>query len=82
MKQKKELCLKFPFAIGNHWIYVIENPIISRSPNTPAHEDDDFHEDRDTQILFDSSENLQGQSIGRERDAYGLPTCSSKVAAK
>jgi hypothetical protein len=68
-KQQRKLLQELLFALLNLGILIFEHPIISCSPDTPCHKDDDFHGEGDREIVFDCLENLEGWPCGDDRNS-------------
>lgn len=45
-------------TVLNRWVAIVEHPVIYSDPNTPCHEDNNFHEERLLQTFSDSLKNL------------------------
>jgi hypothetical protein len=50
MPKKRTFMQEFNSTAVNGGIDLVENPIISSRPNTPGHKDNDFHEERSSEM--------------------------------
>ena len=62
-------------------INVLENPVVSCIPNTPRHENDDFHVEGHLQFILYLSKDVQQWSRCVDRDSNRIPACLGEVAA-
>jgi hypothetical protein len=61
-------------------VHVIEYPIVPRFPN--GHENDDFHEERNSYIPSDAIDYLEDRPCYGQCDAKRGPACLRKIASK
>ncbi|KAL6865015.1 hypothetical protein ACP4OV_016166 [Aristida adscensionis] len=60
---------------------LIENPIVSGSPDTPRHDDYNLHEERNLQLIFEPYKGLQRRPGSVDIQTNRFPAGSCKIAS-
>jgi len=81
-KQKLELLTEIVFGLLNSWINLAKDEVISCLPNCPAHQNDYFHEEGDSEMILETLEALERIQIWINMNAQPIPALQSKKAGE